>query len=291
MSSTTPNVPSSPNVPPVMKKLVAPVIIALLIFGIFLYVTIFIFRTYNKTTLETSTLLKSPAPIPQKISNNQLYNKDAMPKLFNGIEFSYSFWLFVCAEDMQDSTSDKLILARTPNPNSLLNASPIFSMDGQTNKIHVSLRLNESSSKTLQSILLDKDTYHTTTIDYVPLQRWVNIILVVDNQFVQIFVDGELRNVEDIAVSNETKKIPSSPSGSLSVGKISNSNTLNKNSFISKIQVSNYAYTIDHSKILYKSGPLNSSILSSLGINSIGVRNPFYTISPTLEPDENCTQT
>ena len=250
-----------------------------------------IYKTYNKTTLKTVTMLRSGAlSIPQ--SSHVISNDITFPALYNGIEFSYSFWLFVCAEDLQNSESDKFIMARCPNSKSLRDASPVFYMDGQTNKMFVSLRIKDSGFGTLEEIKDDTTNYFTTMIDYVPLQRWVNVLLVVDNQFVQIFVDGELRNVEDLSAKSDLiiNNVPKIPSGSLVVGKISSEIGLNKKSFISKVQASNYALTIDHAKILYKAGPLNASILQFLGLNNMGIRNPFYTISGTIIDKEDDTE-
>ena len=183
-------------------------------------------------------------------------------------------------------------MARCPVHKSLRNASPIFYMDGQTNKMYVSIRINNSGLATLAEIKRDTQNYFTTMIDYVPLQRWVNVLLVIDNQFVQIFVDGELRNVEDLSSKGDNNSVPKIPSGSLVVGKIASETGLNKKSFISKVQASNYALTIDHAKILYKAGPMNSSILNYLGLNNMGIRNPFYTISgKIIEKDEEEVET
>ena len=269
----------------VASTLIIPVIGAIVMFIIFLYVTTTIVKTYNKTTLKTVSMLKHPKGIPRK--NFVISNDVTLPKLYNGIEFSYSFWLFLCAEDIQNTDNNKFILARCPTNESLVNASPVFSMDGETNKMHVALKIRKNThSPTLKGIHNDTTGYFTSTIDYVPLQRWVNVLLVVDNQFIQIFVDGELRNVEDISTNNKYR-IPVAPDGSMVIGKIGGENMLNKNSFISKVQVSNYALTIDHAKLLYKAGPLNTSILSSLGINTIGIRSPFYTISAKVDNDSD----
>ena len=119
----------------------------------------------------------------------------------------------------------------------------------------------------------------TLTIPYIPMQRWINIILVVDNNFLQLFMDGELRQVKDLSsfatIGNQTGVI-ASPVGNMAIGTTGGVPAFK--GFISKVQVFNYAISIDHAKIIYQVGPLNKSVLQNIGIPYYGIQNPFYRI-------------
>ena len=57
--------------------------------------------------------------------------------------------------------------------------------------------------------------------------------------------------------------------------------------FISKLKFFNYALTIDHAKMMYKTGPVHQSILSKLGLPLYGVRNPFYRVDAAAAETNN----
>jgi hypothetical protein len=125
------------------------------------------------------------------------------------------------------------------------------------------------------------------TINYLPLQRWVNIVLVVDNNFVQLFMDGELREVKDLSKHTESMdtSIVETPTGNMIVG--ANSKIPAFNGYLSKVQVLNYAVTIDHAKVVYKAGPLHRSVLAAIGVpTNYGIQNPFYRIDEHAEVDK-----
>jgi hypothetical protein len=57
--------------------------------------------------------------------------------------------------------------------------------------------------------------------------------------------------------------------------------------FISKMKFFNYALTVDHAKMVYKTGPVHQSILSKLGLPLYGIRNPFYRVDEDVDETEN----
>ena len=151
--------------------------------------------------------------------------------------------------------------------------------------------------------------YARMKVPYVPLNRWVNVSFVLDNKFAQLFFDGELRKVVDITQKEliENKDITTPPTGKctdtdpcncaeneccggpenkrtfvLESGKKiyagKNAGSSIANAFLSQLRFFNYAITLDHAEVLYKTGPLHSSILDSIGLPMYGVRNPFYKI-------------
>lgn len=133
--------------------------------------------------------------------------------------------------------------------------------------------------------------YFRMTIPYVPISRWVNISMVVDNDYVQLFMDGELRQVID---TKEMFGDNSCVRGVSSLTKTTNFYSGNPGlggenlkGFISKLKFFNYALTIDHAKMVYNTGPVHQNILAKLGLPLYGVRNPFYRVDDQVEEDAN----
>jgi hypothetical protein len=261
---------------------------------IVIYIMVYIFRQYNSTSLKTITMLKKPIKVPQ----NTLYNISSQSDLaqlknINGKEFSYSFWMYVDGDNLNATSSNKLVLGRMESEN-IMNSTPVFALDKSQNKLFVYVKKSQDS---YISGINDINSNHrdVLTINYLPLQRWVNIVLVVDNNFVQLFMDGELREVKDLSnySSGGTMEttVVMTPKGNMIVGANSANNNIMPafNGYLSKVQVLNYAVTIDHAKVIYKAGPLHSSVLAAIGVpTEYGIQNPFYKINEQANIDK-CT--
>lgn len=237
------------------------------------YVMFFVYRKYTSTSLKTVTMLTKPKKIA---SIQNISSTVKLPTYVNGNEFSYSFWMYVDSSNSQSTRADKYILGSMGSKGALSTANPVFFMDNNTNKLHVYVNTG-GHVNTLGDMKLSPDSL---TIPYVPLQRWVNVLLVVDNNYVQLFMDGELRQVKDIA-GTQLNKVVAQPSGNLYIGGVPEQPAIS--GFLSKVQAFNYAVTIDHAKIIYKAGPLNKSFLSVIGAGTYGVQSPFYKLDEKME--------
>lgn len=237
------------------------------------------------TSLKTVTMLKKPIKVPQ----NTLYNISSQTDLsqlnnINGKEFSYSFWMYVDGDNLNATASNKLVMGRMETED-ITRSTPVFVLDKSQNKLFVYVKKSKDS---YIGGINDINSNHrdVLTISYLPLQRWVNVVLVVDNNFVQLFMDGELREVKDLSNYSSTvgsleSSVVQTPSGNMIVGANSANNNIMPafNGYLSKVQVFNYAVTIDHAKVVYKAGPLHRSVLSAIGVpTNYGIQNPFYRI-------------
>ena len=250
----------------VSSNLGVMVIIGIL-FIVLVYVMVYLFRQYNNTSLKTVTMIKKPIKVPSDSLRN-ISTETGLPRLtnVNGHEFSYSMWIYVDGDSDVNTHQDKFVLGRMESADRMMNATPKFTIDKSTNKLYAEILSNDTGV----------GTSHKLSIKYLPYQRWVNIILVVDNNFVQLFMDGELKEVKDISNYNTRNSIVKTPVGNLFVG--STSSVPSFNGYISKVQVFNYAVTIDHAKVVYKAGPLHKSVLSSIGLQQYGIQSPIYRV-------------
>ena len=242
LPSPTMTIPSMPS----LNKLVSSsntgkIVMAVFLMFVIIYVVVFIFKLYNNTSLKTTTLLKKPISIPFaktnitkdiKISNN-----------VNGNQYSVSVWIYV--DEIAPTGNDKFILGRGRE----YSYSPELYLD-KTNALCVDVGEAE--------VLKSKN---------FPTNRWVNVVIVVDETLAQLFIDGQFKEAK---VSSSVYR---ASNGNVEIGKVGGKERLD--GYFSKLQIFNYALTIDHTQIVYKAGPLHKSILSMIGIPMYGLRNPF----------------
>lgn len=262
-----------------------------------LYVAIQLYNLFVKTDLQTVTLVKDVRDITALVNkqSGSLFqlNVDSggsivsLPSLHNGNEYSLSYWLYI--DDFVNTSNPKLITFAA-NSASIADSSMIMYMDPSYVKMNLLLRTSSASgvSTNLNSIHTSTAcNFYRAAVPYIPVSRWMNVTVVVDNFYIQLFIDGELRHVID---TNE------SFTNGTTACRTNITNTIGRNfyagspsggehvqGFISKMKFFNYALTLDHAKMLYKTGPLHQSILSKMGIPMYGLRNPFYRVDDVTD--------
>jgi len=233
--------------PKYMTDAIAPnagkIIVVLFLMFIIVYVIIYVYKLYNSTSLKTTTLLKKPISIPYVATN---ITKDmVIPNNVNGNQYSISVWVYV--DDIPQTGSNKFILGR-----GTYDFIPKMYLD-RSNALCVDVGEKEP--------LMSRN---------FPTNRWANVVIVVDETLAQLYIDGQFKEAK---VANGTYK---SAIGNLQIGKSSSDERLD--GYLSKLQLFNYALTIDHTQIIYKAGPLHKSVLSMIGIPMYGLRNPFFRL-------------
>lgn len=139
-----------------------------------------------------------------------------------------------------------------------------------------------------ETIHQDNCNYATFIIDYVPLQRWVNIIINVNNNMLALIMDGAIHSTRvlnqdnSLCDDNSSSNLVSPTTGSVMIGNINEENNIMPaaDGFISKLQFFNYSLsTPQHIQKIYNAGPVDSvGILKKLGLPLYGFRNPLYRI-------------
>lgn len=250
--TVSPTVP--PAVPPVAletatkgalesaKKIVkgdgaGKIVIAIVLLFVVLYVMVYVYKLYNSTSLKTTTLLKKPISIP--FTETNITNDIQLPRNAIGNQYSISFWVYV--DDISPTKKDKFLLSR--------GREVEFYVDKQNN-------LNVEVGPTM------------LTYNNFPTNRWVSVILIVDETLATLYVDSKFSE----AKTSTYGKV----SGNVLIGKANYKERVE--GYMSKVQLFNYALTIDHAQIVYKAGPLHKSILSMIGIPMYGLRNPFVRL-------------
>ena len=221
--------------------------------------------------------------IPFKIPNG------LMSIVNRGQEYTISLWTYLSPQ-YEPTTDHKLIFQRG-NTSAIAgmydyNTNPLIFMDKMTNRMYFAVATS-AVTQTSQSLtdILSKDGngrfssgFLITYIDYLPLQRWVHTCLVVRDNTIMVFMDGDLYSVASVSEIPDTgsgaRPILRTSQGDASIGDI---NTLTKG-YVSKTQYFNYGLNQQDLSALYKSGPMKTGWLSWLGINNYAVRSPIYSL-------------
>lgn len=263
-------------------------IISILIFVIILLVLIWVMKRIRRKDLQAQNIIKTPFKMYAggTVSKPFVFGSGRIPSSKNGIEYTYTFWLYVSAFDV--TALPKLIFNRGFD-NTFGTASPLVFMDAKNNALHFVLRTNQSNTSvnTLQDVLDPANKFLVASIEYVPLQRWVQFALIVKENIMTLMMDGELYTIENVLdlASEEGKPIILPNSGDLMVGSLPGSSSLK--GYITRFDIFNYAVDLDVVKVLYNTGPFTgaNSLMSKLGLGDYKLRAPIYK-----ETDENQTR-
>lgn len=247
-------------------------------------VIIFIVVKVKKGSFTSTDLLKKPIVLANPASGDfQIAPAAKLPDT-NGNELSYSLWMYV---DNVSVTNDHKIVMYRGNSADYRNGSFFVYMDAKTNSLYASLRttgaLDEvagNSEPTLQDIKSNKYFLHSS-IDYVPLQRWVNVTYTIKDTVLSTYLDGDLYSVTSVY------ELPQKPDGSrpLTAKQAGDVMLGGKNSkegfngYLGTCKFFNYTLTISQAKQVYNHGPYTKSWLSYIGLGNVGLRTPVYVLT------------
>eukprot|EP00798_Chlamydomonas_sp_ICE-L_P009870 gene9870-biopygen7057 len=194
------------------------ILMGILIIILTILLLIYIARRITRKNLISQEILKKPFKLYAggSLSKPFVYSSTKIPSSKNGIEFTYSFWLYTSSFDI--TSLPKLIFTRGFDM-SYGSASPIVYMDAKTNSLHFS--------------------------------RWVQFALIVKDNIMTILMDGELYTIENVLDMQKPniKPIIIPHSGDLSIGSMAGSAGLK--GYITKFDIFNYAINISDVKSIY----------------------------------------
>jgi hypothetical protein len=250
-----------------------------------------------------------------------------IPLSGNGKRQTISFWIYVNDVERYKGIYRHIWHRGGKEVN---GASPLIFMDKSSNKIHV--RFDDLTnpeaisiakpfvdtkklkvvpvgggaeqevifkvSKPDESLMYDLAT-HGITIDYIPLQRWVHVAIVVNEEVnggsIQAFLDGELvksaeagktitveftdgTNKKNVAQTYSFQNMNLDKPGDVYVGgSLMESSGPGFSGLVSKIYYANHDMNVKDIYNLYLQGPIDN-LAAKLGMPAYGVRSPIYKI-------------
>lgn len=288
---------------------------------LFVFVILYITFAMKSGNLKGKTLMEAPVRIDRNDTPIQISSGD-IPKASVGREYTYSFWMYlenivpeVNSANTPPSPFHKLVMYRG-NAGSAASANPLVLLDGQSNKLYIIIKTTDSSiesntvnadldeiirnnyflsDKTLDNPIVNK--HLICTIDYIPLQRWINVGFVIDNKIITVYLDGEIYSVKSTDEFKSTKQpyvnrlgktldynlIVEKTDGDVFVGKTVVGAKHVFNGWMGKMEFFNYALTMEQMKKVYQAGPMPRGVLAMLGLGQYGFRAPVYKLNQSIQ--------
>jgi hypothetical protein len=246
----------------------------------------FLVLKIKATSTKGLTLVEQPMKL-YNMSGQVRVDASNIPPTVNGQEFTFSFWLYLV--DFQPSPSGpQLIFMRAADAASFGISNPIVALDGRTNKMYLSVRTSSATTVAPSTFMLGTSGYVTASIDYFPLQRWVQVIMVVKDESMSVYMNGALHTVgtvADIIPSNGSaatmaaRPIFSGCTGSVFVGATGiPGGVFETRGYLTQFKFFNFAMMPNDVKASYEAGPTPISLLNRLGLTGYGLRSPIYRI-------------
>lgn len=306
IKSTSSWVQGNPGNMVIVGSIVAVIICIVVGYGMYWLITRALTKKLGFTVPQTK--------VPLRGTNITIGSGQGIPRPHNGKRLAFSFWIYVDNLEYFQGTYRHIF----HRGNDLTGSSPFVFMDKSKNKIHIRftnaddvsrgskispqkpyVSNNQYSEKDL--IALDMLT-HGITIDYIPLQRWVHVAIVVNEEIkrgaMYGYVDGELVKTvssdEGIELTKSAganagkkdtlyydfSKVKLDVQGDVIVGGSPSDITVGPgfDGLISKIQFFNYDLNAKDIYDVYLEGPIDS-LLAKMGLPSYGVQSPIYRIA------------
>ena len=141
-------------------------------------------------------------------ANSQSYPTINLPFGVDGMNFSYSYWVYV-TDWSHGYGQPRYIMTR--------DNSPGFYFHHNTNKLITVM-------KTMTSNGQDNAGFEHCEVENFPLQKWVHVVYILNNRHVEIYINGKLEKtcaLKNMPNINTTKPLQIAPGGGF-YGQISN---------------------------------------------------------------------
>lgn len=253
------------------------VVIALVILAL---IVVYLLLKIRRVTTLGSLIVGSPLQL-YNMSNQAVVADDKIPKAINGQEFSFSFWLYIV--NLNQTNGPQLIFLRGGDGKTLANGNPIVALDGKTNQMYISVKTNKSGTATSTNFYQPRESkYLTATINYVPLQRWIQVVGVVKDSLLSVYMNSSLyvvSDVSDIMVADPSllsRPVFSQSTGNVYVGGQGFTSVDSPMAYIANFNFYNYAISSQMISSQYQAGPSSTTFLNKIGLSGYGFRSPIY---------------
>jgi hypothetical protein len=209
-----------------------------------------------------------------------------IPSSSNGQRRTYTFWIYLNDMNSNNGMYKNVWSIGSSPPDSKLNKySPSVFLDKATNKMH--MRFSKNSNQQSGDLTSDSEEQVMKTgitLDYIPLQRWSHIAIVLNDNYqggnITAYIDGELaksvnHKEEYNGVEKDYNDLNIDMGGKLYVGGDKQQGGMaGFSGLLSKVSIHNY--DLNQRDIIkdYQKGPIDN-MLAALGY---GVRAPIYKL-------------
>ncbi len=284
------------------------IILGLTITAIVGFIVAWMIYTYVKSkTIDRKSYIVPESKDPVLGSVMTKGNGSDIPDTLNGHRFTFTFWIYI--HNLSKNSGMLRHVLHRGDENSPIKGSPTVYLDPTVNKLHVAFDTTTSdqpaelTGKSNDILLSYAVAKRGITIDYVPLQRWVHVAVVVNESAnggnISAYVDAEI--VKTVS-TNQTFKVDyggTTPlevkpditnlaldrKGNVYIGGDSEASVgVGFSGLVSMVEFYNYDLNNRDIYNIYAHGPIYLSaagkIANTIGLggvtNQYGVRNPIY---------------
>jgi len=234
----------------------------------FLILAVFVFVIISAIGMNLISYYLSPSDSPKllngMVSGNQYYSIKQNPNLggalpvkrsnnaHEGIEFTWSFWLFLDGGPGLVSTGDdspyKHVFHKgdnNPNDDDLRDNNGNMLINAGMNKIQnapgLYIKPFTAGNNTTASLTFVMNTFDTGSIiesvdiDNVPINKWFNVMIILKNRFLDVYVNGTVKNRKLLM------GLPKQNYGDIHIGNVSGNDGGGFNGYLSNLWYYNYA--------------------------------------------------
>jgi hypothetical protein len=221
---------------------VIKVVIALVVIFGLLYLGKYLFDIYKNNAGGTTYLLDGNknakhALVVSQDPNNPSYNPINRSENKEGIQFSYSFWFYI--DGMEYKQGEWKHIFHKGNSSSYPNRAPGVWLHPNKNTIRVYMNTQENILEFID-------------IDNIPIRKWVNMTIVLNNQNLDIYVNGFLTE------RKELESLPKQNDDDFWINLFGGFE-----GFVSNIYYYNYAIEFDKMDSIIKAGPSKSNCIDT----------------------------
>lgn len=254
-------------------------------YGLYFYISYSIFNKSKITIEETKT--------PVLANRMNKFPITTFNKTGNGKRRTITFWIYIY--DMNKYSGSYKHVFHIGDSDDIRRASPYVFLDSHENRMYVrfgsssndSFQENISSIQSISVSQLNDFMVQGIEIPYIPLQRWVHIAVVVNENAnggsIIAYVDGDISKTVttgDISNGSQLKimNLDLDKMGDLYVGgSFESQSGPGFSGLISKVSLFNYDLNNKDIYEDYNRGPL-SGFLTQYGLANYGIRSPVYKI-------------
>jgi len=150
-------------------------IIAIILVVVLIIIIVVLVKRTQERSNNVKTLISSPVDAFEKTLE---FDRSKVPNSDQGLEFSYSVWIYI--QDWTRGWKNIFVKGSKGSTGATAgNRAPGLWLYPDTNALHA--RINTFASPN-----------EGCDIKNIPLQKWVNIVYVLNNRTVDIYIDGKL---------------------------------------------------------------------------------------------------
>ena len=308
-----------------LEKLVGPgnglmvlLLVGVVILAFVLGIVLYYFITRSIAASKTYIIPKTDTTPTLCTKVTEFSGKD-IPKADNGKRTTVSWWMYI--NDLNEGRGRiRRIFNRGTKMGGIADSGPFVCLNDSVNKVHIIFRTTDSSQYMLGGVDQSNTTtvpgfataneaqktaflssVHGITIDYIPMQRWVHVAVVVNEEssggIVMAYLDGELvktvtssTTLPDVTfgvgattttISNvklEIQSLDLGMQGDVYTGGDATTAYPGFSGLVSQIGFTNSDLNADDIYRMYLQGPIGGNVMTKAGLPPYGVRSPVYRI-------------